>query len=59
MQTADRAEAECIRRFKQLSELARAVDEAARRAEVLIRLDMALRRPISPPVPVMRASRAV
>ena len=43
MDTADRAEAESIRRFEQLSSLGHAVAEAVRRADAHLRLEHALR----------------
>ena len=43
LEMADRAEAECIRRFLRMSELGSAISEAARRAEATLRLENALR----------------
>ena len=42
MDNADRAEAECIRRYEILDRLGREIEEAARRADARVRLELAL-----------------
>jgi hypothetical protein len=55
--SADRAEAESIRRFTCLERLGRDVEDAARRAEARLRLELALRYGLSSNAAVRPASR--